>query len=587
VLEQHEPGVESASETPAGGPIEGAGWLSGSALVLVGSFREGDVQGVMASLEMGEREGLDSRFLRIGATGLLVVTQPELQLTLRAPDLDPVLADVQSILERTFAGSEAGVRSRVVDFLAKTSSAVPEPERYGLSQQLHRFREALREPLPPCVPAENPPSLLAFDWIVAVDERSFYLQGWIHDAGTKTIRLTAVTPEGSRIELLERMFRYRRADVLEALSARQPSAETKHGFVCFVELEAPSLLQEGWLLELECTNGTAVEVAGPAVVSDTIAVRNAILQDPYYPRLPKDELMTSHVHPAIGRIQSQVGARIEIEDVVQFGDPPESPEVSIVVPLYRRLDHLEMQLAEFVHDPEISEADLVYVLDSPEQADELLDQAAQLTPIYGVPFRVALLRENAGFAGANNAAASLASGRLMLLLNSDILPDRPGWLSRMREHYDSIPGIGALGPKLLYEDDSIQHAGMHFYRPPGSSVWQDAHYFKGMHRSLPAANVARPVPLVSGACLMIDRSLYERIGGLRGIYVRGDYEDSDLCLKLIEEGHENWYLPDVELYHLEGQSYSTTDRSAANRYNMWLHTRIWGDRIEALMREEG
>jgi GT2 family glycosyltransferase len=153
----------------------------------------------------------------------------------------------------------------------------------------------------------------------------------------------------------------------------------------------------------------------------------------------------------------------------------------------------------------------------------------------------------------------------------------------MRAFHDSTRGIGALGPKLLYEDDSLQHAGMHFSRPPGSGVWRNMHYFKGLHRHLPAANAARPVPAVTGACLMIDGELYKRLGGFRGAYVRGDYEDSDLCLRLIEAGCENWYLPDVELYHLEGQSYASSLRRSTALYNAWLQTRLWNERIEALM----
>jgi len=97
------------------------------------------------------------------------------------------------------------------------------------------------------------------------------------------------------------------------------------------------------------------------------------------------------------------------------------------------------------------------------------------------------------------------------------------------------------------------------------------------------------VPLVSGACMMIDRTLYEQLGGLRSIYIRGDYEDSDLCLQLMDSGRENWYLPDVELYHLEGQSYSVSadqagDRYTANRYNAWVHSHLWHDRIAEIMR---
>ena len=271
--------------------------------------------------------------------------------------------------------------------------------------------------------------------------------------------------------------------------------------------------------------------------------------------------MVSHIHPAITRIQKRVSTPPVVGSLREFGDSPDSPEVSIVVPLYRQIDHLEAQLAEFANDPELFASDLVYVLDSPERAEELLQRAADLHPIYQLPFRVAVLEENVGFAGACNAGADLARSRLLVLLNSDILPDRPGWLATMRDFYDATPNIGALGPKLMYEDDSIQHAGMYYHRLPGSSLWVDAHYYKGMHRSLAPANVARRVPLVSGACLMIDRDLYKRVGGLPTMYVQGDYEDAHFCLNLLGEGVDNWYLPEAELYHLEGQSYTADTAS--------------------------
>jgi O-antigen biosynthesis protein len=194
-----------------------------------------------------------------------------------------------------------------------------------------------------------------------------------------------------------------------------------------------------------------------------------------------------------------------------------------------------------------------------------------------------VLEKNVGFANANNAGASFANGRLLLLMNSDVLPDKPGWLSTMRDFYDSKESIGALAPKLIYEDESIQHAGMHFTKRPGSDTWSDSQYYKGLHRTFPAANVTRTVPAVTGACLMIDRGLYEEFGGLSGHYVQGDYEDFDLCMRLIESGRENWYLPEAGLYHLEAQSYTPELRLPSNRYNAWLHTHRWTEQIESLV----
>ena len=122
---------------------------------------------------------------------------------------------------------------------------------------------------------------------------------------------------------------------------------------------------------------------------------------------------------------------------------------------------------------------------------------------------------------------------------------------------------------------------------PDASGWENHHFFKGMHRALPAANVALEVPAVTAACLLMERALYEKVGGLQGSYVQGDYEDSDLCLRLAEAGLKNWYLPSVELYHLEGQSYPAPLRALASRYNRWLHTRTWQPQITAAMRACG
>ena len=63
--------------------------------------------------------------------------------------------------------------------------------------------------------------------------------------------------------------------------------------------------------------------------------------------------------------------------------------------------------------------------------------------------------------------------------------------------------------------------------------------------------------------------------------MQGGYEDSDLCLRLIDAGKRNWYVADVELYHLEAQSLPIEVRHA-NRYNAWLQTHLWSDQIAQL-----
>jgi GT2 family glycosyltransferase len=341
-------------------------------------------------------------------------------------------------------------------------------------------------------------------------------------------------------------------------------------------------------VELRTSSGVVLEVEAPAVERRAERVRAHLLHDMAAERPGSDELVAAHIHPALQHVQARFAAEVQVDSVIEVGDGlPQSPDVTVVVPLYKRIDFVEHQIAHFARDPELTEADILYVLDSPEIADNLLDSTRALSLLHGLSLRVAVMARNAGYSGANNAGVSIARGKRIVLLNSDVIPDGPGWLGKMSAFYDATPGIGALGPKLLYEDDSLQHAGLYFHRDNGAQVWANHHYFKGMHRSFAAANVARAVPAVTAACMMIDRDLYEEAGGLSHAYVQGGYEDSDLCLRLIEMGRENWYMPGAELYHLEAQSFTAERRKPAAAYNVWLHTKTWGERIESVTRNYG
>ena len=317
---------------------------------------------------------------------------------------------------------------------------------------------------------------------------------------------------------------------------------------------------------------------------DLLAARLRIVGETAVEAPGSDAFKRDHARAALECIQRRLVESVTVVSDVQHGDPPAEPQVSVVVPLYERIDLIEHQLAHFWRDADFHEAELIYVLDSPHLREPLARLAGALHELYGVPFRVLELNRNGGYSTANNLAAAHARGRLLLLLNSDVLPDESGWLSKLRAFHDATPQIGALGPKLLYEDDSIQHAGMYFTRDPEFRHWENQHYFKGFSRALPAAKVSRPVPAVTGACLMVDRALYNEIGGLSAGYVQGGYEDSDLCLRLIDAGRRNWYLADVELYHLEAQSFPIHVR-ATNPYNAWLQTHLWDERIAQAMEE--
>lgn len=182
---------------------------------------------------------------------------------------------------------------------------------------------------------------------------------------------------------------------------------------------------------------------------------------------------------------------------------------------------------------------------------------------------------NLGFAGANNQAARQARGEILVLLNNDT-QGLPGWLAAMMESVRQ-PGVGAVGARLLYPNDSIQHAGV-VIAPVlfGRAALAPYHY--QWKAAANAPHVAHPhdYQIVTGACLATPRELYLRLGGLDEIYWNG-YEDVDFCLKIREQGLRIVYDPRATLYHFESQSGVQRFRKVA--WNIRTLAERWSDRV--------
>ena len=200
------------------------------------------------------------------------------------------------------------------------------------------------------------------------------------------------------------------------------------------------------------------------------------------------EILETLYHPALSALQTECLAGKRIDRVVSFGTQPTKPGVSIVIPLYGRYDFIRAQWMRFAFDPDLKNAELIYVLDKPEDAAEVESLLRGLHLTFGVPCRLAVNAENYGFAGASNLGASLATAPMLLFLNSDVVPMGHGWLSQMLDFYKATPEIGLLGPKLLFPDGSIQHAGLHFIGGI-TQWWLNGVYCKGYPADWP-----RPVP---------------------------------------------------------------------------------------------
>ncbi|PYR52275.1 MAG: glycosyl transferase family 2 [Acidobacteria bacterium] len=150
-----------------------------------------------------------------------------------------------------------------------------------------------------------------------------------------------------------------------------------------------------------------------------------------------------------------------------------------------------------------------------------------------------------------NHGVAHARGTYLLFLNNDTEVITPDWIDGMVEQAQR-PAIGAVGALLLYADGSIQHAGA--ILGLGGLA---AHSHRGCSSESPGY-AGQVISInnylsVAGACLMCRRTVFDEVGRFLEDLPSG-YEDVDLCLKMIEKGYRNVWLPHVKLFHYEGQS---------------------------------
>ncbi|MBK8753886.1 MAG: glycosyltransferase [Candidatus Competibacteraceae bacterium] len=168
--------------------------------------------------------------------------------------------------------------------------------------------------------------------------------------------------------------------------------------------------------------------------------------------------------------------------------------------------------------------------------------------------RIRFIRHDVPFnyAALNNFAVGQVEGEHLLLLNNDMAVISSDWLEALLEHSQRTE-VGAVGAKLYYPDDTIQHGGViigiggiagHAHRQfqrhnPG--------YFSRLHQ-------IQNVSAVTAACLMVKKSLYQAMGGMDEKHLAVAFNDVDFCLRLREKGYLNIFTPYCELYHYESKT---------------------------------
>ncbi len=227
--------------------------------------------------------------------------------------------------------------------------------------------------------------------------------------------------------------------------------------------------------------------------------------------------------------------------------------VSIIIPLFNKWELTLQCLQALSNNSGVVPFEVILV------DNASTDGTGEYLSAIGGDVQIIRNRENLGFARACNQGARAASGRHLLFLNNDTIPLK-GWLEPLVAEIEGDSAIAMVGSKLLYDNGTVQHAGVVYAREtrspyhPYRFASSDAHY----------VNRRKELNAVTAACALVRRKTFTELGGFCEEY-RNGYEDLDLCVRIRRMGGKIVYQPRSVLFHLESQSPGRMDHDNANR----------------------
>src|SRR6478735_12459408 len=274
--------------------------------------------------------------------------------------------------------------------------------------------------------------------------------------------------------------------------------------------------------------------------------------------------------------QRQQGIALRLVGDIDGLAPPAFPDVeapiaSIVVPVYGALPVTMRCLHALARSGDRTSFEVIVVDDASSD-----DTPHVLPAIAGL--RYSRNATNLGFVDTCNAGAALARGEYLVFLNNDT-EVQPGWLDALVATFAQFPGTGLAGSMLVYPDGRLQEAGGLVFAD-GSA----ANYGRFGDPAHPLYGFARETDYCSGASLAVPRELFAQLGGFDVAFRPGYYEDTDLAMRVREQGLAVRYQPDSVVVHHEGISAGTDTGSgmkAAQVVNREKFLQRWRDTLRA------
>lgn len=226
---------------------------------------------------------------------------------------------------------------------------------------------------------------------------------------------------------------------------------------------------------------------------------------------------------------------------IALPSPPE-PDVSVIIPAFGKVKYTFRCLISITRHAPQAAIEVIVLEDASGDPDvQYLRSVANL--------RLVENEYNLGFVRNCNLGAQIAKGRYIHFLNNDT-EVTAGWLDQLIAVFHSRADAGIVGSKLLYPNGTLLEAG--------GIVWRNAstsNFGGGDNPQRPAYNYLRETDYVSGASLLIERALFQALGGFSEIYDPAYCEDVDLAFKVRAAGRKVYYQPRSVIVHSEGVSH--------------------------------
>ena len=231
-----------------------------------------------------------------------------------------------------------------------------------------------------------------------------------------------------------------------------------------------------------------------------------------------------------------------------------NPLISVIIPNKDHTDDLELCLFSMTRKSTYRNYEILIVENNSEK-EETFEYYRKLPDRYPKA-RVLTWEKEFNYSAINNYGASFAKGEYLLFLNNDVEILTPDWMEEMLQNCQQ-ENVAAVGAKLYYPDDTIQHAGVvlglggiagHIMCRASK---EDPGYFGRMIS-------VQEISAVTAACMMVKKSDFDAVGGLDETF-QVAFNDIDLCMKFRAAGKKIIFTPYAELYHYESKSRGLED----------------------------